>query len=139
MAPFYPLQAKEKGVSVFYVGFVLGSNAVAYIIGSMFASNFLHFDWYGRERAMVIGMLLITIQQAGLYAISYEEDGNIFLLLSIVFQLVGGLGSGNNSVASMAMVIADAEKNEREQHIGLIETSTGVGFLLGPLWGSLMY
>lgn len=62
MAPFYPLQAKEKGVSVFYVGFVLGSNAVAYIAGSMFASNFLHFDWYGRERAMVIGMLLITIQ-----------------------------------------------------------------------------
>ena len=55
MAPFYPLQAKEKGVSVFYVGFVLGSNAVAYIAGSMFASNFLHFDWYGRERAMVIG------------------------------------------------------------------------------------
>ena len=24
MAPFYPLQAKEKGVSVFFVGFVLG-------------------------------------------------------------------------------------------------------------------
>ena len=46
--------------------------------------------------------------------ISFEEDGNLFLLLSIVFQLIGGLGSGNNSVASMAMVIADAEKNERE-------------------------
>ena len=24
MAPFYPLQAREKGVGVFYVGFVLG-------------------------------------------------------------------------------------------------------------------
>ena len=24
MAPFYPLQAKEKGVSIFVVGFVLG-------------------------------------------------------------------------------------------------------------------
>ena len=39
----------------------------------------------------------------------------------------------------MAMVIADAEKSEREMHIGLIETATGIGFLLGPLWGSLMY
>jgi hypothetical protein len=61
MAPFYPLQAKEKGVSVFFVGFVLGSNAVAYIAGSLFASSFLHLEWYGRERAMVVGMLLIMI------------------------------------------------------------------------------
>ena len=59
--------------------------------------------------------------------------------MSFVFQIIGGLGSGNNSVASMAMVIADAEKDEREMHIGLIETATGVGFLLGPLWGSFMY
>ena len=37
------------------------SNAVAYIAGSVFASNFLHYEWYGRERAMVVGMLLIMI------------------------------------------------------------------------------
>ena len=53
--------------------------------------------------------------------------------------MIGGLGSGNNSVASMAMVIAESKKNEREKNIGLIETTTGVGFLLGPVWGSLMY
>ena len=88
---------------------------------------------------MVIGMLLILIQQVGLYWISYMKNGDWFLILSFVWQIIGGLGSGNNSVASMAMVIADAEKHEREQHIGLIETATGIGFLLGPLWGSLMY
>ena len=53
--------------------------------------------------------------------------------------MIGGLGSGSNSVASMAMVIADAEKKDREKHIGLIETTTGIGFLLGPVWGSVMY
>ena len=53
--------------------------------------------------------------------------------------MIGGLGSGSNSVASMAMVIADAKKEEREKHIGLIETTTGIGFLIGPVWGSLMY
>lgn len=67
------------------------------------------------------------------------KNGDTFLYLSFLFQIIGGLGSGNNSVASMAMVIADAEPHEREMHIGLIETSTGIGFLLGPLWGSLMY
>ena len=57
---------------------------------------------------MVIGMLLILIQQIGLYGISYMKDGDQFLTLSFVFQIIGGFGSGNNSVASMAMVIADA-------------------------------
>ena len=60
MAPFYPLQAKEKGLTVFYVGFVLGSNAVAYTIGSIFASRGLHL--VGRENSMVLGMLLIMVQ-----------------------------------------------------------------------------
>ena len=56
-----------------------------------------------------------------------------------LFQIIGGIGSGNNSVASMALVISDAAPDEREMHIGLIETSTGIGFLLGPLWGSMLY
>lgn len=67
------------------------------------------------------------------------KDGDMFLKLSIMFQIIGGLGSGNNSVASMAMVISDAAPDEREMHIGLIEASTGLGFLIGPLWGSMMY
>ena len=67
------------------------------------------------------------------------NNAYLFCIISIVFQLIGGLGSGCNAVASMSMVIAGAEKNERVSHIGLIETTTGVGFLLGPVWGSLMY
>ena len=60
MAPFYPLQAKDKGITVFYVGFVMGSNAVTYMVGSVFSSNYLHL--VGRENAMVLGMLLILVQ-----------------------------------------------------------------------------
>ena len=59
--------------------------------------------------------------------------------MSFSWQIIGGIGSGNNAVASLAIVIAEAEKNEREKHIGLVETMTGLGFLLGPVWGSLMY
>jgi len=53
--------------------------------------------------------------------------------------MIGGLGSGSNSVASMSMVIAEADKNDKVRQVGLIETTTGVGFLFGPVWGSVMY
>jgi MFS family permease len=39
----------------------------------------------------------------------------------------------------MAMVVSNGDKSERVHNIGLIETATGIGFLLGPLWGSVMY
>ena len=57
MGPFYPLQAKEKGLSVFYVGFVLGTAAVSYIAGSIWSSKNLHI--FGRELSMIIGCLLM--------------------------------------------------------------------------------
>ena len=53
--------------------------------------------------------------------------------------MIGGLGSGINAVASMAMVVSGSKPSEREQNIGLIEMATGIGFLFGPIWGSAMY
>lgn len=60
-------------------------------------------------------------------------------MLCIVFQMIGGLGSGNNNVASLAVVIADTPKSERVESIGLVEMAGGIGFLLGPVWGSVMF
>ena len=37
------------------------------------------------------------------------------------------------------MIIAETKKEEREKPIGLIELMTGIGTLLGPVWGSIMY
>jgi len=53
--------------------------------------------------------------------------------------MIGGLGSGMNSVASLALIVSNSKESEREMNIGMIEMATGVGFLMGPMWGSLMY
>ena len=67
------------------------------------------------------------------------DDENEFIFWSFIAQIIGGLGAGNNAVASMAMVIADSEKKDRVKYLGWIETACGLGFLVGPLWGSVMY
>lgn len=99
--------------------------------------------WYlhtiGREFAIIFGMLLVLVQQWGLYEISSFNSANAFLFWSFVAQMIGGLGSGINAVASLALVVSGSKASEREQNIGLIEMATGVGFLAGPIWGSFMY
>ena len=113
------------------------SNAVTYIISCILGGRFLHK--IGREVAIIVGLLLIIVQQVGLYILSDFTNPTAFVVASFVAQLVGGLGSGVNAVASMAMVVSNSKPSEREQNIGLIEMATGVGFLLGPIWGSAMY
>ena len=113
------------------------SNAVTYMVSCILGGKYLHL--IGREIAIIFGLLFILAQQVGLYELSSIKSANAFVFWSFVAQLIGGLGSGINAVASMAMVVSDSKASEREQNIGLIEAATGVGFLLGPIWGSGMY
>lgn len=103
----------------------------------IFGGMYLHK--IGREIAIIVGMLLILVQQVGLYKLNDFKNPTMFLIWSFGAQMIGGLGSGINAVASMAMVVSASKPSEREQNIGLIEMATGIGFLLGPIWGSFMY
>ena len=107
------------------------------MISCILGGNYLHL--IGREIAIIFGLFLILIQQVGLYYVSYTKDPFWFVFWSFVAQLIGGMGSGGNAVASMSMVVSGSKDSEREQNIGLIEMATGIGFLLGPIWGSVMY
>jgi MFS family permease len=99
----------------------------------------LHMHRIGREQTIMIGMILNLTQQTGLYWTLGLKSENWFLFFSFVFQMIGGLGSGMNSVATLALIVSHSSEAEREMNIGMIEMATGIGFLIGPMWGSLMY
>jgi len=84
-------------------------------------------------------MTFLTIQQMGLAYITTINDPVRFLRISFIVQAIGGIGSGANSVASMALLIAVSKKEERDRNIGLFEAFTGLGFMTGPLVGSFLY
>ena len=55
--------------------------------------------------------------------------------MSFLARFLGGIGSGANSTACMAILIS-FDSEDRERYIGLIESSLGLGLLLGPFIGS---
>ena len=50
---------------------------------------------------------------------------------------MGGIGNGINSSSSMAL-LSGYEKN-RDDYIAYFEVGAGLGAIVGPLFGSLMY
>lgn len=73
IAPFYPLEVKEKGIDTIYIGFLMGyvngiglynyrTQALTFIFASILTGNLLHK--IGRPRAMIIGVLLIVSEDS---------------------------------------------------------------------------
>ena len=112
MSPFYPVKAKERGVSVVNIGFVIGTMAVCQIIGSFFVGLFLK-ALGGRNCIIITATLLIISQSALLGYLEYVEDDQMFLYLSLLAQILGGIGAGANATSSMA-ILSSFDKNERE-------------------------
>ena len=59
-------------------------------------------------------------------------------MISFIAQILGGIGAGANSTASMAIMSSFAP-NEREKYIGWVEGAAGIGLLTGPLFGAALY
>jgi MFS family permease len=98
---------------------------------------FLH-HFGSRNTVIVIAGLLIVAQNSILCLLQFQNDTQMFILYSLLAQTLGGLGAGANSTSSMA-ILSSFEPQEREMYIGTIEACNGVGLLLGPLMGGLLY
>ena len=55
-----------------------------------------------------------------------------------MWKFLCGMGAGINSTSSMA-IVATHYKHEREKTIGMMESASGVGLLLGPFFGAMLY
>ena len=60
MSPFYPLKARERGISIIYIGLMLGLMAIMQIVSSLLVGKFLHRIG-GRHPIIMVGSLFIII------------------------------------------------------------------------------
>ena len=137
MSPFYPLKAKEKGITIIWIGFVIGIMALFQIVSGIIVGKFLH-KMGGRQYVIMLGSFFIICQTALLGNLEYVKGFNEFLFISFLAQILGGIGAGANCTASMA-ILSSFESEEREMYIGYIEAANGIGLLFGPLFGAALY
>jgi MFS family permease len=114
----------------------MGIQAVTFIISSFVTGIYL--DKIGRSRGMVLGCLLVIVSIVGLGLLDFVDSKLWFVLLSFVWKFLCGVGAGINSTSSFA-IISTHFKAERERYIGYMENASGLGLLLGPTVGSILY
>jgi len=59
MAPFYPLEVKEHGIEVIYVGFVIGTSAVFFIMTCAISGKIMNY--ISRDKMILCSMFLLIL------------------------------------------------------------------------------
>ncbi|KAK8773033.1 hypothetical protein V5799_012434 [Amblyomma americanum] len=135
MQPFYPPLAASAGLEAWKYGFFFSATKIAMLLGSILTERFMAF---GSPRKCYIsgqiGFLLFTVL---LGSMSWSPGGNIFLALSIILAIIGGLFSTVFIVSAYAVVTS-----EFPMHTGLIistmEFLWGTGNMVGSGLGGVL-
>lgn len=93
---------------------------------------------FGRRRYAFWGMIVCIISMAAFGTVKWINDKTMFIITSVVFRLISGIGSSFIHVAVYAMA-AIKWPNEVQDKIGILEAASGAGLFLGPVIGGIVY
>jgi MFS family permease len=136
IAPFFPIEAQRKGVSLLMIGLIIGIYSVAVIINSLIVGKIMHY--FGRSNITTIGLLFMGTSMLGFAFSHYIEDKNTFIAVSLLVRFLQGIASSSiqTSVYSMITIIYP---DKMEKVIGYIEATMAVALVIGPLFGSILF
>jgi len=136
IAPFFPIEAERKGVSIPMIGCIIGIYSVAVIINSTIVGKVMLY--VGRSNITIIGLLVMGTTMIGFALSYYIEDRTTFIVVTLFIRFFQGLASSAIQVSAYSIVTLEYP-DKMATVIGYIEASIGAGLTLGPLLGSVMF
>jgi len=136
LAAFFPQEAKAKGMSDDGVGIVFASFAAVIFICSPCAGRLM--TKHGKVLVYLWGLLCVSLSTTLFAIASIVPAGWPFYAFCLTMRLLQGVGSALEETAAYA-IIADIEPDRVSLFLGICEISTGVGYMIGPPLGGLLF
>lgn len=139
MAPFFPSEASEKGVSSTLSGWIFAMFAlVQFVVSPLFGRLIPHF---GSRLLIVTGQLLgggCIILFGFLDRIGTADNNTAFVAYCFILRIILAIGCTASTTSGFA-VTATVFPNHIATIFGLLETATGLGMMIGPAFGGILY
>lgn len=137
IAPFYPAEASRRGMSQDIVGFVFAALPLGGFFFSLIFGKYMRY--WGRKKLLIIGIFLLIIGFILFAIIDFTENFAIFCSISIIGRMLQGLGLSAYASVCYAYLPILYKEDELQEKIGYMEASLGIGMMIAPLLGSLLY
>lgn len=148
--PLLPYLGKAFGATTIQLGLLTACYPIAQTIAAPLLGRLS--DRIGRKPVLIFsiigtvaGFIILALSQypaiialGDSIAASLGLSVNVIFFVLIVSRLVDGITGGNISVAQ-AYIADITTREERSRSLGLIGAAFGIGFIIGPVTGGLLY
>ncbi|XP_070209139.1 MFS-type transporter SLC18B1-like isoform X1 [Littorina saxatilis] len=136
LAPFFPHEAAEKDMPASLIGLVFSCFELCMFTTSPIFGNYIAI--IGPKSAFVSGQFL-SGGCSILFGLLYMSPPGVpFIALCFAVRIVQALGASAFVTASFALIANEFPENVGTA-FGALETFTGLGYVVGPLLGGVLY
>ncbi|XP_025834587.1 MFS-type transporter SLC18B1 isoform X2 [Agrilus planipennis] len=136
LAPFFPKESSQRGMSETVAGFVFSFYALVIFISSPIFGKLV--PKFGLKTVFIGGLLLSGVCNILFGLIQYVEDSLTFTILCFVIRGTEALGAGAFSVSGYVAVVNIFPYNAGAVR-GILETFVGLGLSVGPAIGGVLF
>ena len=136
IAPFLPFEFERKGISNDWIGYIFAIYSLAVILCSPGVSSLIKV--VGRRNLIGLGLFLMGSSFVIFALTSHIEDRRLLVTLSLLNRFLQGFSS-TLIQTTLYSVCTNFYPDDKETMVGLIEAFTGVGNIIGPFIGSVLY
>mmetsp|Transcript_15267 Transcript_15267/g.41001 ORF Transcript_15267/g.41001 Transcript_15267/m.41001 type:complete len:498 (+) Transcript_15267:86-1579(+) len=136
LASFFPQEARAKGLSDEPIGLVFAIFAAVIFVAAPFVSTAL--SRYGKRQVYVAGLAIVAVGTMLFSLAAWIENRPAYFAWCLALRCVQGLGSALEETAAYAL-IADIDPNAVSFNLGITEISTGLGYMVGPTLGGILF
>ncbi|KAK6033514.1 transporter, major facilitator family protein [Ostertagia ostertagi] len=136
IAPFYPDEAKKKGMTESQTGIVFGIfELVMFVMAPIFGR---YMTVIGSKNMFTLGLAITGITAILFGFLNYLPSGNIFFLASLLVRILEAVGDAAFVTSSFA-ISAKCFPGNIAVIVGVMETFAGLGYTAGPVVGGILY
>ncbi|OMJ67991.1 hypothetical protein SteCoe_34695 [Stentor coeruleus] len=135
VSPFYSKIAKDLGIETWLIGLVYSSCPAASLLTSFILQPFM--QKFGRTKILLIAMFLQSLNMLIMSLVPFSNFG-IAIFLSFLSRITAGCGSALFIISSYSILTSDYPE-EISKMVALVEIVSGLGLIMGPIFGSAMY
>ncbi|XP_068087688.1 MFS-type transporter SLC18B1 isoform X2 [Hyperolius riggenbachi] len=136
LGPFFPQEAVKKGVSNTVIGLIFGCFALCNFLSSLILGRYI--VQIGAKFMFVTGLFVSGVSTILFGFLDKAPDGTVFIVMCFLVRSVDAIGFGASITASFS-ILAKAFPNNIATALGGLEIFTGLGLVLGPPIGGVLY
>ena len=135
-APFYPKEAKAKGLNKIHVGLVFGAyHFIIFMTSPFFGKKVKNI---GTKKMIYIGVIIMGSAGICFGLLEFIQNKTLFIFLSYAIRGIEAVGHSSFKTATFTIVA-----NEYPDTVGslfsFLQASFGAGLTLGPFFGGVLY